>query len=130
MDVGIFRVGVLIFLPALLSDDSVRVARCDWIEVNQSVVPETGASFRQLIFWSWHRVHKCYHVRDWRILRDPSEEPVREYKPDRVSVTWVDAGVTYKVIASWSLETKTFYDPERIDRQSLDEVFRRPLFDP
>lgn len=99
----------------------------DIIEVNHFYDQNGRLVFDQVIFWQWHEYEGRYHVRAWRLLKRPSQLPVRDWKQGGYVATWYDGDVLRQVRSVWVRETFSQYDPELAEREFLPKDRRTGL---
>jgi hypothetical protein len=111
-----------------------ETALVDVIELNHRYFDAAERSryqddhFDQLLFWSIHPDGKL-HLRDWRIVRDPSMVPKRHR--GRWVCTWTESRKHRRIEAPSFRETMSTAaadDPEMLDRQVLSKVKRTKLW--
>jgi hypothetical protein len=113
-------------LMALLAEPPIVFERCDLIELNVVYCGETGReSFRQLIFWEEIWPDARLHVREWRIVRNPSQYPLKNGVEWRAVVV-EDEKITV-IRAPTYRETWTTFDPELAERDVLPDNRRKKL---
>jgi hypothetical protein len=104
--------------------------RVDLIEYNH-FYDETGChSFDQVIFYEWSPDYSRYHVIAWCLIEnDPSRKPRRDADRGDYYVSWYDrdAKVQREVRAPLFRETWSTVDPERANKQLLEEKHRISL---
>ncbi|TWU04433.1 hypothetical protein [Stieleria varia] len=100
----------------------------DLIELNHFLDDQGREVFQQLIFYEWSRHDREFHVRAWRLIKQPGQMPRRQWKPDGYLCSWRDNALTREVWSPSLRETWTQKDPERVNRQILPENLRRPLW--
>ncbi len=103
--------------------------RVDLIELNHFVDDQGREVFQQVVFYDWSSQHRRYHVRAWRIVKQPSQLPQRFWNPRKIQCTWHDGGLMRQVVAPSMRETWTQQDPERINQKVLPEDQRLPLWE-
>jgi len=102
----------------------------DLIEVNHYHDEHGRLIFDQVIFYDWSPIDGRYQVRDWRLLKSPSQVPRRNWRSGGYQVIWNDerTGDTLRQIDARSLrETWTNHDPEMRERAFLPQEKRRTL---
>lgn len=102
--------------------------RVDLIELNHFVDQEGREVFRQVIFYDWSSTYHRYHVRAWRLVKDPSQLPQRRWNPASYQCTWHDDHQLRQVWSPSFRETWSQQDPERANRELLPEDQRVPLW--
>ncbi len=100
----------------------------DLIELNHFLDDQGREVFQQLIFYDWSRHDREFHVRAWRLIKKPQQEPRRHWKPAGYLCSWRDNAVTREVWSPALRETWTQKDPERVNRKMLPENLRMPLW--
>jgi hypothetical protein len=105
--------------------DVGQTAEVDLIEVNHFHDAAGRLVFKQLLFWSIHPDGNL-HIREWRLVRNPSMMPQRGYK--KWVCTWTEQGIERRVEAPAFQETKSTSDKEMLDRKSLSKQDRIPLW--
>ncbi len=109
-------------------DPPAQRERVDLIELNHFIDDEGREVFRQVIFYDWSAAHHRYHVRAWRLVKDPSQLPQRHWKPTMYQCTWHDDHQLRQVWSPSMRETWSQEDPERVNRKILPEDQRIPLW--
>lgn len=99
----------------------------DIIEVNHFYDQNGQLVFDQVIFWEWHEREGRYHVLAWRLLKRPSQFPVRDWQRGGHVAVWYDGDVLREVRAVAVRETWTQYDPELAERAFLPKDRRLEL---
>ncbi len=102
--------------------------RVDLIELNHFIDDQGREVFRQIIFFDWSATHHRYHVRAWRLVKDASQLPQRNWEPSGYQCTWHDDNQLRQVWAPSFRETWSQIDPERANRELLPEDQRIPLW--
>ncbi|QEG39793.1 hypothetical protein [Roseimaritima ulvae] len=109
------------------SDETVVQQRVDLIELNHFIDDSGRHVFDQIVFYDWSDVHKRYHVRAWRLVKSPTQLPVRHWNPTSYRCVWHDDGVLREVWAPLFRESWSQRDPERENRKLLAEDQRLEL---
>lgn len=124
----------MIFILLLLSGVEQDKPICDsvcMIELNH-VYSDHGDEpyqFTQYIFWEWSFSRGRYDVVEYRCVRDAISYPVAT-QTGYVLLFWDTRGDRLRRITSrYYRETKTTFDPERIELQYLPMNERRGLSD-
>ena len=99
----------------------------DLVEINHYYDENGRLVFDQIIFYDWSTGSNRYHVRDWRMLKNPAQIPHRDWQKGNYIAIWRDDGVLRKVVAKAARESWTQYDPEFIEREFLPKEMRRKL---
>lgn len=105
----------------------VTIDQVDMIEYNHFFDEQGRHVFDQLIFYDWSPREQRYHVRDWRMIKEPSQFPYRDPRRDLYLVTWQDGQVLRQVRARIIRESWTQHDPELSERSYLPKEHRREL---
>jgi hypothetical protein len=100
---------------------------CDLIEVNHFYDEEGRLVFDQTIFYDWSPGHSRYMVRAWRLVKNPAQLPIRDWRRGGYVAVWHDGEVLRQVRAQAVRETWTQYDPELVEREYLAKDERREL---
>lgn len=109
-------------------DPSAARQRVDLIELNHFIDDQGREVFRQVIFYDWSQSRRRYHVRAWRLVKEPRELPQRRWDPPIHECTWHDDHLLRQVWAPAFRETWSQRDPERANRKLLPEDQRVPLW--
>lgn len=99
----------------------------DLVEVNHYHDEQGRHVFDQMIFYDWNPHQRRFHVRAWRLIKEPTQVPRLDSRRNVWRVVWHDAGVLREVTADSHRETWTQYDPELINREHLAQDHRREL---
>jgi hypothetical protein len=83
--------------------------------------------FQQIIFYDWSPHTERFEVRAWRIVKDQSQVPARDWSGGGYSATWVDGDCIRQVRADSFRESWTQYDPELAEREWYPKERRREL---
>jgi hypothetical protein len=99
----------------------------DLIELNHFYDEHGRLVFDQVIFYDWSAGEARYNVRAWRLVKNPSQLPQRDWSGGGYSAMWHD-GEQIRHIRSKSIrETWTQYDPELVEREYLPKERRKEL---
>jgi len=99
----------------------------DLIELNHFYDEHGRLVFDQVIFYDWASGESRYNVRAWRLVKNPSQLPQRDWSGGGYSAMWQD-GEQIRHIRSKSIrETWTQYDPELVEREHLPKEKRKEL---
>ena len=107
--------------------EDVAVDRVDLIELNHFHDEQGKQVFDQIIFYDWSPTRGHYNVLAWRLLKHPSQLPVRDWSTGDYVTVWRDNAVLREVRAETMRESWTQYDPELIERSFLPKEQRREL---
>ncbi len=100
--------------------------RVDLVEVNHLYDEQGRRLFDQVIFYDWSADQRRFNVRAWRLVKSPSQLPLKHVSGGFVSI-WHDDRTLRRVVAKSKRESWTQYDPELIDRQFLPKDKRPNL---
>lgn len=117
-------------LSASVPNASTTDERVDLIELNHFFDENGRHVFDQVIFYQWSTTHNRYHVKAWRLVKDPAQLPKQTWKPSGYRCVWYDEGTLRSVFAEAYRETWTQIDPERSNRQLLPQDQRTGLSKP
>lgn len=106
--------------------ESIRLHRCDVIELNTVVDADDVPKLRQYIFWSI-TARGTWYVRDWRTVTPGMPVP-RRTSAGAVELIFSDARAYRQVRAKTYFETRTYVDRELENRKFLPVRLRRPFF--
>lgn len=112
---------------------STAVDSVDLVEINHFFDERGKLVFDQVIFYEWSPAAGRYQVRDWRLLKNPAQIPVRNWRQGNYEAVWHDFkshDMLRKVQAKMVRETWTQYDPELVERDFLSDEKRRKLRPP
>jgi len=122
-----FAQAAIIALLSIVPLDDVARESVDLIELNHFYDEHGRLVFDQVIFYDWSIGETRYNVRAWRLVKNPSQLPQREWDSDSYSAIWQD-GEQIRNLRSKSLrETWTQYDPELLEREYLPKEKRKEL---
>ena len=107
--------------------DLVARDQVDLIEVNHFYDEFGNRILDQVIFYDWSGPDSRFHVRDWRLLKNPGQWPVRDWRNGTYRCIWYDGGVMREVEGKDFRETWTQHDPEVTNRKYLPRSCRRAL---
>ncbi|TWT83514.1 hypothetical protein CA13_49790 [Planctomycetes bacterium CA13] len=113
-----------------LRDSGTTRQQVDLIELNHFIDENGREVFQQVIFYDWSKLDRRFHVRAWRLIKTPSQLPVRKFAPPRYECSWYDDNLKRLVVARSMRETWSQQDPERVNRRFLPESQRIPLWSP
>jgi len=107
--------------------EDVAVDRVDLVELNHFHDEQGKQVFDQIIFYDWSPTRGRYNVLAWRLLKHPSQLPVRDWSTGDYVTVWRDNAIVREVRAQTMRESWTQYDPELIERSFLPKDQRREL---
>ena len=116
-------------LVALAISPKADVARetVDLIELNHFYDEQGRLVFDQVIFYDWSLEDARYMVRAWRLVKNPAQLPVRDWKDGGYAAVWQDGELLRHVHSRAFRETWTQYDPELVEREYLPKERRKEL---
>ena len=110
----------------------VSEERVDLIEINHFHDDQGRPVFDQIIFYDWSPADQRYQIRDWRLLKNANQVPLRSTSDGDYVAVWNDfksRDALRKTQAKLVRESWTQYDPELVEREFLPEGKRRKLRD-
>jgi len=120
----------MLFAFGVMPVEDVIAESVDLIEVNHCYDEEGKHVFDQVLFYDWSAQDRQYHVRAWRMLKDPTQIPHRDSVRGDYESTWYDGWLLRQVRSTTFRETWTQYDPEVTARSQLPKELRRELLRP
>lgn len=99
----------------------------DLMELNHFYDEKGDLVFDQVIFYDWAARESRYNVRDWRLVKNPSQLPQRDWASGGYHAMWQDGESLRRVYSRQYRETWTQHDPELIERGFLPKEKRREL---
>ena len=120
-------------LGAIWNQKEVINERVDLIEINHFHDDQGRPVFDQVIFYDWSEADNRYQIRDWRLLKNSNQVPLRSTQDGNYSAVWNDfkaRDVIRKTESKLIRETWTTFDPELVEREFLPEGKRRKLREP
>jgi hypothetical protein len=120
-------VGALVVLLGINPTEDVSRERVDLMEVNHFYDEQGRLVFDQVIFYDWSPEHSRYMVRAWRLVKNPTQLPERDWRDGGYLAVWQDGEIVRRVQASSMRETWTQYDPELVEREYLPKERRKEL---
>lgn len=107
--------------------EDVAREKVDLMEVNHFYDEQGRLVFDQVIFYDWSPDHSRYMVRAWRLVKNPSQLPERDWRDGGYLAVWQDGEVLRRVRAQSMRESWTQYDPELAEREYLPKEKRKEL---
>ena len=107
--------------------EDVARERVDLMEVNHFYDEQGRLVFDQVIFYDWSPDHSRYMVRAWRLVKNPSQLPERDWRDGGYLAVWQDGEILRRVQAQSMRESWTQYDPELAEREYLPKEKRKEL---
>lgn len=119
-------------LLALTPTDTAVVDRVDCVEVNHFFDEHGKRIFDQAIYYDWNPYEGRYVVVAWRIIKSRDMLPIHDHQRGDWFAVWHDSldDVLREVRTRSVRETRTQYDPELIERETLPKEERRELSRP
>lgn len=120
----------LILLLAVLSDGApLRLAqdRVDVVELNHFYDENGRLVFDQVIFWEWCRDSERFQIVAWRLLKTPTQVPLRDWQRGGYVTIWMDASRLRYVRGTAFRESWSQVDPELLERQYKPTGERKEL---
>jgi len=99
----------------------------DLIELNHFYDEHGRLVFDQVIFYDWYATESRYNVRAWRLVKNPSQLPQRDWAGGGYSAMWQDGEQIRHIRSNSIRETWTQYDPELVEREYLPKEKRKEL---
>ena len=122
-----FAQAAMIALLSIVPFDDVARESCDLTEINHFYDEYGRLVFDQIIFYDWSVSETRFNVRAWRLVKDPSQLPQRDWQAGGYAATWLD-GEKIRYLRSQSIrETWLQHDPELLEREYLPKEKRREL---
>ncbi len=121
---------VALALAAILPQPDVARESVDLCEVNHFYDEQGRLVFDQCIFYTWNDDHARFDVVAWRLVKNPSQLPVRDWTGGGYSAVWQDGELMRSVKAKAIRETWTQYDVELVERDILPKEKRAELSAP
>ena len=120
-------IGVLACLCGLPPREDVASEQVDLVEVNHFYDDQGRHVFDQVIFYDWSAEAGRHMVRAWRLVKNTTQLPQRDWKDGGYVAVWQDGEVLRHVHGRSMRETWTQYDPELIEREYLPKEQRKEL---
>lgn len=124
------QIAVCMAAFSLSPADEVTVDEVDLVEVNHFYDDQGRLVFDQIIYYDWSPVHNRYQVRDWRLLKTPTQIPLRDWREGGYVSEWEDfkqRNGLRRVKSKSVRETWTQHDPELVEREFLPQEKRAEL---
>lgn len=107
--------------------DAILEETVDVAEHNHFFDDQGRHVFDQVIFYDWCPIHNRHQVRAWRLVKDPSQIPQRDWQDGGYFVLWYDQDVLRRVQAKSYRESWGQVDPELLEREWLPKELRKGL---
>src|SRR5262245_50867059 len=101
---------VLVAVCGISPQEDVSRDRVDLIEVNHFYDDAGRHVFDQVIFYDWSPADCRHTVRAWRMVKNPSQLPRRNWADDTYTALWNDGEVLREVRSATMRESWTQYD--------------------
>jgi hypothetical protein len=111
----------------IVPQEEVARETVDLIELNHFYDEHGRLVFDQVIFYDWSAKDARYNVRAWRLVKNPSQLPQRDWHDGGYSAMWHDGEQLRNVHSRSIRETWTQYDPELVEREYLPKERRKEL---
>lgn len=121
---------VLAFASGDVKDRNCLVQKVDLIELNHRYDDQGRHCYDQVIFYEWSPDYRRYHVVAWCLVDNGlSRLPAFDHHKERYVVSWFDrdSGRQRTIWAPIYRETWSDWDPERANKQLMDEKYRVSL---
>lgn len=112
------------------SQQSRIVQKVDLVELNHRYDDQGRHCYDQVIFYEWSPDYRRYHVVAWCLVDNGlSRLPTLDHSKNRYVVKWYDrdSGKQREIWAPVYRETWSDWDPERANKELMDEKYRVSL---
>jgi len=120
-------IGAIVVALGLNPTEDVAREKVDLMEVNHFYDEQGRLVFDQVIFYDWSPEHSRYMVRAWRLVKNPTQLPERDWRDGGYLAVWQDGEIVRRVQAASMRESWTQYDPELVEREFLPKERRKEL---
>ena len=110
-------VAAALLIAGAIPVDPVMRDAVDLIELNHFYDDHGRLVFDQVIFYDWSAAESRYNVRAWRLVKNPSQLPQRDWATGGYSAMWQDGEQLRNVQSKAMRETWTQWDPELAERE-------------
>ncbi len=117
---------LILLLSIVPANDGVSRHQCQLTELNHFYDEHGRLVFDQIIFYAIDDAG-AEEVLEWRLLKHPSQVPVRDWQYGGYVSMWLDGGQIRKVRTNNLRESWTQFDPELLARDVLPKEQRRGL---
>lgn len=126
---GTITTSLAVMMTAICLNPPEHVAsdHVDLIEVNHFYDEHGKLVFDQVIFYDWCPQQCRFNVRAWRLLKNPTQIPVKNWEHGDYVAVWHDGELLREVRADAMRESWTQYDPELVEREYLPKEKRQEL---
>lgn len=115
---------------AIVPVQDVARDRVDLVEVNHFFDDQGRKVFDQAIFYDFCTATERFQVRAWRLVKDQSQLPERDWEHGGYAILWQDGETVREVRAAMVRETWTQVDVELLEREILPQNKRKGLSAP
>jgi hypothetical protein len=126
----LFPTLLLAFGSGDIKDQNSLTQRVDLIELNHRYDDQGRHCYDQVIFYEWSPDYRRYHVVAWCLVDNGlSRLPALDHNKNRYVVKWFDrdSGQHRVLWAPIYRETWSDWDPERANKELMDEKYRVSL---
>jgi hypothetical protein len=120
-------IGAIVVALGLNPTEDVAREKVDLMEVNHFYDEQGRLVFDQVIFYDWSPLDSRYMVRAWRLVKNPTQLPERDWRDGGYLAVWQDGEIVRRVQAASMRESWTQYDPELVEREFLPKERRKEL---
>lgn len=120
-------IGAIVVALGLNPTEDVAREKVDLMEVNHFYDEQGRLVFDQVIFYDWSPEHSRHMVRAWRLVKNPTQLPERDWREGGYLAVWQDGEIVRRVQAASMRESWTQYDPELVEREFLPKDRRKEL---
>jgi hypothetical protein len=121
---------LILLLFSIVPAELTAEDRVDVAELNHFYDENGRLVFEQVIFYRWCWDYERYQVYDWRLVKNPTFLPQRDWELGGYVCRWDDGEFRRTVRADSFRETWTQYDPELAEREFLPKEQRMGLSKP
>jgi hypothetical protein len=118
---------IIAVLSTVPQDTGILRDSVDLAEVNHFHDDQARLVFAQVIFYAWSQEKGRHEIVAWRLLKNESQKPHRDYRTGEHSALWLDGEALREVRARTVRESFTQYDPELVGRSQLPKEKRKEL---
>jgi hypothetical protein len=120
-------ISAIVVAFGIAPQEDVARESVDLIELNHFYDEHGRLVFDQVIFYDWAPADARYNVRAWRLVKNPSQLPQRDWTGGGYSALWQDGEQIRHIYSKSIRETWTQYDPELVEREYLPKERRKEL---
>jgi len=126
----ILTLSIALSSVAISPREDVATESVDLVEVNHFYDDQGRLVFDQLLFYDWSNDDARYQLRAWRMVKNNSQLPQRNWQTGGYSAVWQDGDILRKIVSPAARESWTQYDPELTEREFLPKERRKELRSP